>query len=883
MSEGFLAEARILVRPDTTKFRAELEAALAVATAKPIVIPIVPAVAGGAAAISGLTSETSAFTAAQVSAATETQAVAAALVDETAAATAATAAQGAHVRSVNQLARGAGASGLSLLGLRGATLAASGAFLAGTAAVVGFSKAVQSAASLETELNVFQVTAGATADQMARVSAEAKQLGTDLTLPGVTANDAAVALTELSKAGLSVQDSMDGARGALQLATAAQIDNVTATKLVAGALNAFQLNGSEAVKVADLLTGAAKESQGEISDMGTALSQVAAVSRQFGVTLPDTVTLLTELAQAGLSGGRAGTSLRVAFLRLINPTADAAKALSRLNIAVRDANGNLRPGVFTDIADALQGYTKAQRDATLATIFGSDAIRAAAIIGNKGTLAFLETSAAINEVGLAQQQAAARTKGLQGATENLKNQISALGLEFGAVAQGPAKSFVTSLADIVGSMTETAGGAVKLTAAIKDLANSQTKTGIPAVDNYRVSFGKINKAFAFINPVTAQFKILSEVAKQFGDTAATSATQTDKWGNSIDGVGGSISDLNAKLLQSAADSKINAQAISSATATLLQSAADSRIDFSKLGQAPAEAAAKPFNVARIQNLVQGFDAQQVRDRIAGDNTKLLADLQTEQSFLISALQEQGVKNRPALKRALEQALLGVANDIGSIQDQAAAAAKAAKEKALQAAKDLAAAAAATAAAFLNLRNSKLDLAIQAAGLTKGTGDDKRAINAAIRVFQNDIDGLNKIKDKTVEQKQAVVDLKSKIITLQQSLKSLNQTQNSAAGGFSLSDLFREGVQNFSTFGSNVAGRAGVLSAQDARASLGSNIAQIAGAQLTESQRQTALLESIDSNTRTDGSSGGKNVRRNVRGNAVTTFDAAALAAINGYG
>ena len=39
MSE-FLAEARILVRPDTTRFRAELESALAAATKKPVVVPV---------------------------------------------------------------------------------------------------------------------------------------------------------------------------------------------------------------------------------------------------------------------------------------------------------------------------------------------------------------------------------------------------------------------------------------------------------------------------------------------------------------------------------------------------------------------------------------------------------------------------------------------------------------------------------------------------------------------------------------------------------------------------------------------------------------------------------------------------------------------------
>ncbi len=296
MSE-FLAEARIVVRPDTSRFRVDLEKQLQSVVARPVKIPVVPVVAPAAfgAAVAG----TSAFTAAQQQAAAataitsdaiatattiqrqysgavllsaaSTETLAAAELEEAAAAKAAAAAEAARQRALAGGLKGVVAQTASLLGLRAGTLAASSAFIAGTVAVIGFAKAVQSAAALETELNVFKVTAGATADEMTRVAAEAQALGKDLTLPGVTANDAAVALTELSKAGLSVQDSLSGARGVLQLATAAQIDNVTSTKLVAGALNAFNLAGTDAVKVADLLTGAAKESQGEISDMGTAL------------------------------------------------------------------------------------------------------------------------------------------------------------------------------------------------------------------------------------------------------------------------------------------------------------------------------------------------------------------------------------------------------------------------------------------------------------------------------------------------------------------------------------------------------------------------------------------------------------------------------------
>ncbi len=508
MSE-FLAEARILVRPDTSRFRRDLEAQLQSVLARPVKIPVVPVVSAGfAAAAAG----TTAFTAAQQSAAAATvitsdalatattiqrqyagavllstgatEALTTAQLEEAAAATTQTA---ANARAQAGFIKGTVAQGAALLGLRAGTLAASSAFVGGTVAVLGFAKAVQSAAELETELNVFQATAAATADEMVRVSDAAKALGRDITLPGVTAGSAAIAMTELAKAGLSVKDSLDGARGVLQLATAAQIDVADATQLTAGALNSFGLAGNEAVKVADLLTGAAKESQGEISDMGTALAQASAVSHQFGVSIEDTITLLTELAQAGISGGRAGTSLRVAFLRLVNPPKDAAKALKELNVQIRDSQGRLRPQIFTDIQHALEGYTKAQRDATLATIFGSDAIRTAAIIGAKGPDAFNETRAAVTEYGLAQDLAAARTKGLQGNIENLKNQVSSLGLTLGQAGSGPVGAFVSVITDMVELMNLAATGAAKAGGEIKGLGES-IGGAIPFADRLVGSF-----------------------------------------------------------------------------------------------------------------------------------------------------------------------------------------------------------------------------------------------------------------------------------------------------------------------------------------------------------------------------------------------------------
>ncbi len=788
MSE-FLAEARILVRPDTARFRVDLEKQLQSVLARPVRIPVIPVVAPSAFA--GAVAGTTAFAAAQSAttaattatadalaaattisrqyagavdlAAVSTKALATAQTEEVAAATAASAAQ---ARATGNATKGIIAQSASLLGLRAGTLAASTAFIGGTVAVLAFSKAVKSAASLQTELNVFKVTAGATADEMQRVAEEAKQLGRDLTLPGVTASDAAQAMTELAKAGLSVQDSLAGARGVLQLSTAAQIDVANSTKIVAGALNAFGLAGTDAVRVADLLAGAAKSAQGEISDFGPALGQAAAVAHTFGVSIQDTITLLTELAQAGIQGGRAGTSLRVAFLRLVNPPADAAKALKELNVQIRDANGNLRPQVFTDIATAMEGYTKAQRDATLATIFGSDAIRTAAIIGAKGADSFNQTRAAVTEMGLAQQQAAARTAGLQGDISNLQNQVDSLGLTIGQVSTGPLSVFVKSLADTVSEMGLAADGAVVLASKIKKIEESFP--GGDKLDKFR---GVLKKLAEASNPAALELKLAAEAARAFGIDSEKSGKKAKVFGDIADAVTKSIVGLNAALKGGAADVKANQPKF------------------------------QEFNVQKILNQVQGFDDQQVKDKIAGDNAKLLADLQAEQTFLVAELQKQGVKNRPALQRALNDALLGVVTDIRGIQARAKAANDALKAEAKRNAEETA-------------------RSVEGAAKTVASGVARAA--AIIRAAAK--------KNKVTVDK---------------------------GGSFTLADLFRSATENFNTFGSNIAGRNGVLSAQDARGSLGGSIlAQLGTAQLTEAQKQTALLQSINGKIGTTGNQGG---------------------------
>lgn len=322
----------------------------------------------------------------------------------------------------------------------------------------------------EKSLNTFQAVTRATAGEMAAASAIAKQLGADITLPATSAADAARVFTELAKGGLSAQQAMDAARGTLLLAAAAQIEEAQAAEIAANALNAFKLPASEATRIADLLAAASNASSSEIGDFAQAMQQSSASAAALKIPIQDTVTALGLLANAGIKGSDAGTTLKTALLRLNPDTDKAAEAMRALGVNAFDAQGKLLPlrNIIDQFSGAFGKLTDQQKIQAANTIFGTDAMRAALIVFGGGVEQFDKLSEAVNKTGAAQELAAAKTKGLGGAYEALKSQ-----LETGAILaferlKGPLETVTKFAAEGVGKILSFAEGLAKSNPALLD-------------------------------------------------------------------------------------------------------------------------------------------------------------------------------------------------------------------------------------------------------------------------------------------------------------------------------------------------------------------------------------------------------------------------------
>lgn len=280
------------------------------------------------------------------------------------------------------------------------------------------------------QMNTLQVVSGATAAQMAQLGQRAKDLGNDLSLPNTSAADAANAMVELAKAGLSVDQTMKAAKGTLQLAAAANIDEASAATITAQALNAFHLSGDQAVRVADLLAASANASAADISDMALALQQSAASAAQLQVPIDDLTTMIAEMANAGIKGSDAGTSIKT-MLAALTPNSDAAAAAMRmLGVSVFDAGGQMRPmrELVNQFSTSLAKLTPQQRAQAIETIFGSDASRAASIILGQNVKAYDDLHKAVTKAGAAQEVAAAKSRGLGGTLRAIQSQVETFSL-----------------------------------------------------------------------------------------------------------------------------------------------------------------------------------------------------------------------------------------------------------------------------------------------------------------------------------------------------------------------------------------------------------------------------------------------------------------------
>ena len=382
---------------------------------------------------------------------------------------------------------------------------ATGAAAALTAAGVGIAAAggyaVKSAADFEKTLSGVKAVSGATADEMKQIQGLALQLGKDTSF---SASEAAAGIEELVKGGLTIPDIMNGAaKATLDLAAAGGVSLPDAAIIAANALAQFNLQGKDMGHVADLIAGAANASALDVGQFKFSLQAAGAVAATTGFSFDDLAQAIAVMGKAGITGSDAGTSLKTMMMSLQPSTKKAKETMRDLGLwtaqtgsAFFDANGKVKS--MAEVAGILQNATKdltqAQKLQALETMFGSDAIRAAAVLAKEGAGGFNEMAGAMGKVTAA-SVGAEKLNNLAGDITTLKGSVETAAITFGMVFLPVLRDAVKWATNLVNGMipwVEQVGPQIVLTlqqigAAFGDLV----RTGDVGVfaDDLREAFG----------------------------------------------------------------------------------------------------------------------------------------------------------------------------------------------------------------------------------------------------------------------------------------------------------------------------------------------------------------------------------------------------------
>jgi hypothetical protein len=205
---------------------------------------------------------------------------------------------------------------------------------------------------------------------------------------------------------------------------------------------------------------AANASATDVSEMQQGLSQVSAVAAGAGLSFRDTATSLAVMAQFGLRGSDAGTSLKTMLLNLTPSTDTAAGAMKKLGIITKDgsdifydAKGHVKS--MADIAqilhDKLGKLTDQQRTQALQTMFGTDSMRAANILYEQGAQGINDMWSAMSKVTAA-DVAKTKMESLKGAFDNLKSSLETAGIEVGQQFLPMLTQITRQATDVIGSL-----------------------------------------------------------------------------------------------------------------------------------------------------------------------------------------------------------------------------------------------------------------------------------------------------------------------------------------------------------------------------------------------------------------------------------------------
>ena len=305
----------------------------------------------------------------------------------------------------------------------------------------------------EAEMSRVKAISGATGESFKKLNDQALQLGQDTAF---SAGQAADGMENLASAGFNVEEVMQAMPGMLDLASSGGLEVADASDIAASALRGFGLEAGQSGHVADVLAKAAADTNANVTDMGMALKYAAAPAHALGMSLEEVSTAIGIMANAGIKGEQAGTTLRASLVSLASPSGPAADAIKAIGFNAFDATGKMLP--FKDVIDRLNKSTKnltqEKKADAIATIFGREALSGMLVMMEAGPAKFDElTKSFKTSDGAAKAMAVTMQDNAKSSVEQMMGSLETAAIKIETAVAPTITKFANKLQELANSFS----------------------------------------------------------------------------------------------------------------------------------------------------------------------------------------------------------------------------------------------------------------------------------------------------------------------------------------------------------------------------------------------------------------------------------------------
>ncbi len=235
-----------------------------------------------------------------------------------------------------------------------------------TTAIVGVgAAAVKTTADFDSSMSKVSAVSGATGEDFDRLREKARQMGRDTKF---SAAEAADAMNYMAMAGWDTEEMLNSIDGVMNLAAASGEDLASVSDIVTDAMTAFGMAAdgtskvlkdgvekevSNATRFVDVLAQTSRSSNTNVALLGETFKYVAPVAGAMGYSIEDAAMMIGLMANSGIKGAQAGTSLRSVLTNLAKPSDNLKDLMQELGISLDDGNGNMLG--LIDVAEQMRG------------------------------------------------------------------------------------------------------------------------------------------------------------------------------------------------------------------------------------------------------------------------------------------------------------------------------------------------------------------------------------------------------------------------------------------------------------------------------------------------------------------------------------------------